>query len=776
MDKRFLLFIVIAFAALAANSLIVNWLFPPPPVAEQPQDAAAGDGPPAADGAQPAVVQERPAKPDDKPKPKPAPQPERPATKQPKRQWLTLGSADRDSPYRMLVVVSNVGAAVDQIDLNHGFYDLDENDRSGDLGPLALTDAPKDGGAIVHVVGPGTPAAIAGLQPQDVITSFDGQAVTDADSFRNALLKTRPNRSVRLTVKRQDKAIQPITATLANRPLRVVSRERNALGGIDPASLLLTLAQLGDAKLDADQIELKGLSLRTGRWQVRHADQETVEFAWPLADHGVELVKRFRLARDPAPVGNAAPAAPPPAGPPLPGYHLELDIELHNTGEDPLKIAYQLDGPTGLPTEGWWYASKISRQWWHSVGVRDLAVRFHGNEPQLIGCVDIANGNHDRTVRPDPLDYIGIDAQYFSAVLQPQTAQPEVSWLADAQAIVVGPVPEDKARRKLTNTSCRLTSKPVTLEPGGPPLSHTYRMFAGPKNPDILSPYNLDPLVYFGWPIFAAVSRFLLRVLHFFHTIVGNYGLAIVMLTVLVRGCMFPISRKQALGAQKMQELQPELKKLNEKYKSQPEQRTKATQDLFRKHNYNPFSGCLLVFLQLPIFMGLYRGLMISVELRQAPLLSWMEWCSNLAAPDMLFRWSGFLPGFIADETGWLGPFFNLLPVFTVGLFLWQQKMFMPPPADEQAALQQKMMQYMMIFMAVMFFKVASGLCLYFIASSLWSIAERKLLPKASKPAEPGAETDGSTASPRSGQTGSGPANGNGAPEKRKKKQPRGRR
>ena len=88
------------------------------------------------------------------------------------------------------------------------------------------------------------------------------------------------------------------------------------------------------------------------------------------------------------------------------------------------------------------------------------------------------------------------------------------------------------------------------------------------------------------------------------------------------------------------------------------------------------------------------------------------------------------LPQFLAGKTGWLGPYLNVLPLVTIGLFIWQQKMFLPPPADEQAALQQKMMQYMMIFMGVMFFKVPSGLCLYFIASSLWGITERKLLPK----------------------------------------------
>ena len=77
-----------------------------------------------------------------------------------------------------------------------------------------------------------------------------------------------------------------------------------------------------------------------------------------------------------------------------------------------------------------------------------------------------------------------------------------------------------------------------------------------------------------------------------------------------------------------------------------------------------------------------------------------------------------------------LGPYFNILPVFTIILFIVQQKMFMPPATDEQSAMQQKVMQYMMIFMGIMFYKVASGLCLYFIASSLWGLAERKFLPK----------------------------------------------
>ena len=105
------------------------------------------------------------------------------------------------------------------------------------------------------------------------------------------------------------------------------------------------------------------------------------------------------------------------------------------------------------------------------------------------------------------------------------------------------------------------------------------------------------------------------------------------------------LSKKQALNMLKMQELQPEMKKLQEKYKKDMEKRTKAQQELFRKNNYNPMGGCLVMFVQLPIFIGLYRSLMVDVELRQAPLFGdAIRWCSNLSAPDMLFDWSGFMP------------------------------------------------------------------------------------------------------------------------------------
>ena len=165
------------------------------------------------------------------------------------------------------------------------------------------------------------------------------------------------------------------------------------------------------------------------------------------------------------------------------------------------------------------------------------------------------------------------------------------------------------------------------------------------------------------------------------------------------------------------------------------EARSKAQQELFRKHNYNPLRRMPGLFIQLPIFIGLYNSLMLDVELRDDPLIrSALRWCSNLAAPDMLFHWTSFLPEYVTSTGSgifFLGPFFNLLPVVTMVLFIWQQKVMMPPAADEQAAMQQKVMKYMMIFIGILFFKVASGLCLYIIATTIWGVCERKFLPKA---------------------------------------------
>ena len=232
---------------------------------------------------------------------------------------------------------------------------------------------------------------------------------------------------------------------------------------------------------------------------------------------------------------------------------------------------------------------------------------------------------------------------------------------------------------------------------------------------------------------------------------------------MLVRGLMFPLGRKQALAAQKMQELQPHLKEIQEKYKDDKEQLTKETFALYKKHGVNPMGGCLPALIQLPIFVGLWQALNTSVPLRHATFL----WIRDLAAPDMLFQFPFEVP--------FLGDWFNLLPFLVVALMLVQTKLFSPPATTPEAEQQQKMMKYMMVFMGVMFYKVPSGLGIYFITSSLWAIGERLLLPKITHadltPVGGRGRSGGTSDGPRAGgngdgrgpRGGKGPAGGNGA-------------
>jgi YidC/Oxa1 family membrane protein insertase len=220
------------------------------------------------------------------------------------------------------------------------------------------------------------------------------------------------------------------------------------------------------------------------------------------------------------------------------------------------------------------------------------------------------------------------------------------------------------------------------------------------------------------------------------HLVIPSYGISIILLTVLVRLLMYPLSRKQAMMSLKMQALQPELKKIAAKHKDDRQAYAQAQMELFRQHGVNPIGSCWVLLLQMPIFMGLYFALQESIQFRLAPF--WPTWITNLAAPDMLLYWGRSIPLISrdADYGGllYLGPYLNLLPIFAVGLMVVQQQLMMPPPADKEQEMQQKMMRIMMIIFGLFFYKLAAGLCVYIITSTLWGFAERKLLPKSSLP------------------------------------------
>jgi len=312
------------------------------------------------------------------------------------------------------------------------------------------------------------------------------------------------------------------------------------------------------------------------------------------------------------------------------------------------------------------------------------------------------------------------------------------------------------------DVTVRAVSEPVELERGKKAV-HKFLLYHGPIKVKLLAQMGADSpsdeLVEryadtlhlrrltdygnFAWwtDLIIACTNLMHWLLYLLHSVLSilpnylSYGLSIILLTVVVRGMMFPISRKQAKLSMRMQELAPELKKVQEKYKTDPKGKNEAVMALYRQHNVHPLGGCLPLLLQMPVFMGLYYALQESVHFRLQPFL----WIKSLAAPDMAVWWGQAIP-IISDpdnhQSGslfsmfYLGPYLNLLPIIAVVFMQIQQKMLTPPPTDEQQEMNQKVMKYMMIVFGIMFYKVAAGLCIYFIASSLWGLAERKLLPK----------------------------------------------
>lgn len=314
-------------------------------------------------------------------------------------------------------------------------------------------------------------------------------------------------------------------------------------------------------------------------------------------------------------------------------------------------------------------------------------------------------------------------------------------------------------RPVMEDVTVRVHSEVLELEPARP-IEHRFLLYHGPVKTMLLGQlggiddalvdrythdYHLKTLTDYpsnnavsrffysiGWTklliFFTGIMHHLLYWLHFL--CFGNYGPAILLLTIVVRGLMFPISRKQAMLSIKMQELTPELKKIRERYKDDPLTAQRESMALMRKHNAHPMAGCLPVLMQMPIFLGLYYALQESIHFRLAPF----AWSRNLAAPDMLLWWGEAIPWLTdPDNQGgmlYLGPYLNLLPFFAVALMVVQQKYLAPPPTSEEQEMQQKTMQWMMMFMGVLFYKVAAGLCIYFIVSSGWGLLERKFLPK----------------------------------------------
>ena len=677
-----------------------------------------------------------------------------------KREWFTLGSMDPAGKQNLLITFCNGGAGIERIELTTrddkgqlAYRRVDT--RSGYLGYFAGETASKMDGVQVNIVGPGTPASLAvaesgekGIQIGDVILAVGETPVSNPTDLENALSTYKPGDSVTVEVARGQELEatgKPLLfkAELTEHPLDLIRLSKDAgddriAGNLSRLSCLMTLAQVGKKTISTGERSLKSIGVPESQmWTanvVRSDDgRESIEFETIIGAKAMEGVggQPVRLRR----TYSISPSS----------YVVEMDYEVTNLGEATQRLGVRLEGPNGLTSEGWWYSNRISPNW-GGAAARDAVYRTTAEGHELVSGVsllktarkDAANPNYgifasDSAPEERDLKYIGVDAQYFAVAYLPPEGESSITDLSRASATIVADEKKvKKHKERAINTSFFVNSSTAEIA-SNQAISKSFRMYAGPKEPELLAADGIEDFIYYGW--FSFFSGILSWFLHFLQGIVGNYAFAIVLLTVLVRGCMFPLSRTAAVNAQRMQELAPEMKKIAEKYKDDMEGRLKAQQTLQKKVGFNPLAGCLPMFMQLPIFMGLYRALSVDIDLRQKPFWSTNGWASNLAAPDQFMFWGDWMPDFIAGRgTGWLGPYLNILPLFVVVLFLTQQKLFMPPATDEQTAMTQKVMSFMTLFMGLFFFRVPAGLCIYFISSSLWGICERlvvkKTLPK----------------------------------------------
>ena len=548
------------------------------------------------------------------------------------------------------------------------------------------------------------------------------------------------------------------TCTLMEKPLDELRAEDDfkdeQVKGNDPiASCATTIAAIDQISIEEGEHFILGLeNTLKGRWSHRMLEMDEgmgIEFSMPLRSYlklagskaNLELVKQYRLLPAKPVQGQNDPSAR--------AHHVELTVIVRNLDDEMHTVAIRQEGLNGISLEGWWYPTKISPFFFSAAGARDVIVSDGLQSHSLFTTRSLVSNATSFPSDPETLlfgpahsvakrniNYIGLDTQTFTAAMLASPSDPtSMQNLKRAKAVVLNTEYTDTnklpwSKQQAANIGFWFESESTKIAPKGE-WKQSYQIFAGPKDAELLSAYQLSESIEYGWHIFGFFAKRLGYILHFFFWLTSNFGVAIIMLTVLVRSCMFPVSRMMALNAQKMQSVQPQLAKLKESLKEDPRKMMAAQQMLMKKAGINQFAGCLPALIQLPIVIGLYRCVSVDVGLRQQSLFPGWDWCSNLAGPDMFMDWHSWMPEFIAGRgSGWFGPYLNILPIVTITLFIIQQKVLMPKATDEQTRVAQQMMMVMTIMMGVLFFKVPAGLCIYFITSSTWSLVERFLIKR----------------------------------------------
>lgn len=301
------------------------------------------------------------------------------------------------------------------------------------------------------------------------------------------------------------------------------------------------------------------------------------------------------------------------------------------------------------------------------------------------------------------IQWVAIEGQYFMTSIIPDKA-------------MTGQMLMDYNDQQLQNNLAFSTRE---LQPAEN-QEYKFKLFMGPKSLSLLRKLNneLDRAIDFGW--FDFLAKPCLMLMNFIYRFIPNYGIAIIILTLITRAIFWPLAQKSYKSMGEMRKLQPLMQEIREKYKDDKAKMNQEMMTLYRTYKINPMGGCLPMLIQLPVFFALYRMLYQAIELRHAPFFGWIK---DLSAPDRLFEF-GFKIPLMDPPYG--------IPVLTIIMgasMILQQKMT-PTPGDPTQA---KMMMLMPVIFTVIFINFSSGLVLYWLVSNIFSIAQQYYTQK--KPA-----------------------------------------
>ena len=282
--------------------------------------------------------------------------------------------------------------------------------------------------------------------------------------------------------------------------------------------------------------------------------------------------------------------------------------------------------------------------------------------------------------------------------------------------------------------SAQFLGETRTVQPGGQ-IVETQRLFAGAKRNEILSAYekslNLPRFIYaIDWGFLFFLTRPIFLLVEFFYGLVGNFGVAILLLTLTIKLVMFPLANKSYESLSKMRKLQPHMEKIKEQHKDDPQAQQKATMELYQKEKINPLAGCLPILVQIPVFYALYKVLYVTIEMRHAPFFGWIR---DLSAPDPTNIWQlfGLIPwnpsavplvgNLIGSHAGGFTLALSVLAI-VYGFTMWLQTAMNPPAPDP---MQRKIFAWMPVVFTFIMAGFPAGLLVYWAWNNILSIAQQ---------------------------------------------------